>query len=72
MSDNENEKTTKSLAGGGDTGGDDDISPGLAYVPFIEMEALTNKLKLLNYESEYLLKWRMKPLSRFVRLQNTI
>lgn len=63
MSDNENEKTTKSLTGAGD-GADDDVSPGLAYVPFIEMEALSNKLKLLNYESEYLLKWRMKPLSR--------
>jgi hypothetical protein len=64
MSDNENEKTNKSLAGAGD-GADDDVSPGLAYVPFIEMEALSNKLKLLNYESEYLLKWRMKPLSRY-------
>ena len=62
MSDNENEKPSKN---GVDAGGDDDVSPGLAYVPFIEMEALANKLKLLNYESEYLLKWRMKPLSRF-------
>jgi hypothetical protein len=41
-----------------------DISPGEAYVVFIEMNNLSNKLKLLDYEDEYLLKWKMKPLSR--------
>ncbi|CAF0872569.1 unnamed protein product [Brachionus calyciflorus] len=39
-------------------------SPGEAYVIFIEMNNLLNKLKLLNYEDEYLIRWKMKPLSR--------
>ena len=54
----------------GDTGagGDGEIaleaSPGEAYVIYIEMNNLSNKLKLLNYEDEYLIRWKMKPLSR--------
>lgn len=39
-------------------------SPGEAYMIFIDMNTLSNKLKLLNYEDEYLLKWKMKPLSK--------
>ncbi len=42
-----------------------DVSPGEAFVIFIEMNNLSNKLKLLNYEDEYLLKWKMKPLSKY-------
>jgi hypothetical protein len=41
-----------------------ETSPGEAYVVFIEMNTLSNKLKLLNYEDEYLLKWKMKPISK--------
>ena len=41
-----------------------EVSPGEAYVIFIEMNTLSNKLKLLNYENEYLLKWKMKPISK--------
>jgi hypothetical protein len=63
MSDTENDRK-KVNGGGGDEDNDNDVSPGAAYLPFIEMEALSNKLKLLDYEGEYLLKWRMKPLSK--------
>lgn len=41
-----------------------EASPGEAYVIFIDMNTLSNKLKLLNYENEYLLKWKMKPISK--------
>ena len=41
-----------------------EASPGEAYLIFIDMNTLSNKLKLLNYEDEYLLKWKMKPLSK--------
>lgn len=60
MSDTENDRRRVN----GDDDNDADVSPGAAFLPFIEMEALSNKLKLLDYEAEYLLKWRMKPLSK--------
>ena len=67
MSDNEETNTTVKKR---TTNESDDIptevSPGEAYVIFIEMNNLANKLKLLNYEDEYLLKWKMKPLSRWL------
>jgi hypothetical protein len=64
MSDDEdNYKTTK-----GSNNKDSEIptesSPGEAYMIFIDMNTLSNKLKLLNYEDEYLIKWKMKPLSK--------
>jgi hypothetical protein len=65
MSDNEDTKTTTTRrASVKDTEIQSESSPGNAYVPFIEMNTLSNKLKLLNYEDEYLLRWKMKPLSR--------
>lgn len=65
MSDNEenNNTTVKKRANDADDA-PMETSPGEAYVIFIEMYNLSNKLKLLNYEDEYLLKWKMKPLSR--------
>jgi hypothetical protein len=68
MSDNEeNNQTIKSRTK--DVNGinneiSSETSPGEAYVIFIEMNNLSNKLKLLNYDDEYLLKWKMKPLSK--------
>ncbi|CAF0846864.1 unnamed protein product [Rotaria sordida] len=41
-----------------------DVSPGAGFQVFVDMANLHNKLKLLNYDDEYVLKWRMKPLSR--------
>ena len=41
-----------------------DVSPGAGFQVFVEMANLHNKLKLLNYDDEYVLKWRMKPISR--------
>ncbi len=65
MSDNEDNNTTikKKTNDTGDI--PSETSPGEAYVIFIDMNNLSNKLKLLNYEDEYLLKWKMKPLSRY-------
>jgi hypothetical protein len=61
-------ETAASAADGGATGESQMIlenSPGEAFVVFIEMANLANKLKLLNYEDEYLLRWKMRPISRF-------
>jgi estrogen-related receptor beta like 1 len=41
-----------------------DVSPGAGFQVFVEMANLHNKLKLLNYDDEYVMKWRMKPISR--------
>ncbi len=67
MSDNE-DNNNQTLKGRAKESGEieTDVSPGEAYVIFIEMNNLSNKLKLLNYEDEYLLKWKMKPLSKQV------
>lgn len=66
MSDSEdNNKPTSKQAPKDDGEIPTEVSPGEAYMIFIEMNNLSNKLKLLNYEDEYLLKWKMKPLSRY-------
>jgi hypothetical protein len=41
-----------------------DVSPGAGFQVFVDMANFHNKLKLLNYDDEYVLKWRMKPISR--------
>ncbi|TRY72250.1 hypothetical protein TCAL_03146 [Tigriopus californicus] len=41
-----------------------DGGPGLAYMPFVVMEDLLDKLKLLDYEEEFVKELRMRPLSR--------
>lgn len=66
MSDSEdyNNKTTKGSSKQADSEIPTDASPGEAFVIFIEMNNLSNKLKLLNYEDEYLIRWKMKPLSK--------
>ena len=38
--------------------------PGLAYVPFLVMEDLLDKLKILDYERHFCRAQNMKPLSR--------
>ena len=42
------------------------MGPGQAYTPFMTMEYLLDKLKLLNYETEIVVKMRMRPLNRCV------
>ena len=39
-----------------------DVSPGASFQVFVDMANLQNKLKLLNYDDEYVIKWRMKPI----------
>lgn len=41
-----------------------DVSPGAGFQVFVDMANLHNKLKLLNYDDDYVIKWRMKPISR--------
>ena len=59
MSDNDRKKEDAEMEDNGE-------SPGAAFIPFIEMDQLSNKLKFLDYDNEYLLKWKMKPLSRYI------
>ncbi|XP_006813858.1 intraflagellar transport protein 57 homolog [Saccoglossus kowalevskii] len=46
------------------TEGSAEGGPGMAYMPFVVMEDLLDKLKLLNYEEEFLRGVGFKPLSR--------
>ena len=46
---------------GGDSG---DGGPGQLYMPFAVMEDLLDKLKLLNYELEFVSELKMRPLNR--------
>ena len=41
-----------------------DGGPGLAYMPFVVMDDLLDKLKLLDYDKEFLIDLKMKPLNR--------
>ena len=43
---------------------DGEIGPGQIFAPFLAMEDLLDKLKLLHYEKELVLKMRMRPLNR--------
>lgn len=42
----------------------EDEGPGMAYLPFIIMEELLEKLKLLKYEKKFMMQMNMKPFSR--------
>ncbi|XP_077563629.1 intraflagellar transport protein 57 homolog [Haemaphysalis longicornis] len=44
--------------------GADDIGPGQAYLPFVVMEDLLDKLKLINYDTEFVNQLKIKPISR--------
>jgi hypothetical protein len=41
-----------------------DHGPGAAYVTFVIMEELLDKLKLLRYDQEFIKALKMKPLNR--------
>lgn len=47
-------------------GGDDveDGGPGLVYMPFVIMEELLDKLRLLDYDREFSRKMNLKPINR--------
>ncbi|PVD36042.1 hypothetical protein C0Q70_03012 [Pomacea canaliculata] len=47
-------------------GGDETVDggPGLVYMPFVIMEELTDKLRLLEYDRNLLRKMNVKPISR--------
>ena len=41
-----------------------EVGPGALHAPFLTMEDLLDKLKLLDYEEEIVVKLRMRPLNR--------
>ena len=45
-------------------GGEQEMGPGMVYKPFLVMEDLLDKLKLLNYEKDFSAELRMRPLNR--------
>ncbi len=51
---------------GGEEGqGSEMGGPGLAYQPFVVMEELLDKLKLLHYEESFCKQLAFKPFSRY-------
>lgn len=50
--------------GGGDEG--EDGGPGLLYMPFVIMEELLDKLRLLDYDKDFARKMNLKPINRLV------
>ena len=40
--------------------------PGSLFMPFVVMEDLLDKLKLLNYEQEFVADLKMRPLNRYI------
>ena len=44
--------------------GEAGAGPGMQFMPFVVMEDLLDKLKLLNYELEFVAELRMRPLNR--------
>ena len=61
---NAKKKSNMSSANGREDIADDDQGPGALFKPFILMELLLDKLKLLDYEREFALEMRMRPLNR--------
>lgn len=45
----------------------EDGGPGLVYMPFVVNEELVDKLRLLNYETEFIKPLNMKSMSRYVK-----
>lgn len=43
---------------------ENDVGPGQVYAPFLVMESLLDKLKLLNHDKEFIRDLKMKPLNR--------
>ena len=43
-----------------------DQGPGHAFLPFLVMEDLLDKLKLLNYDIQFVADLKMRPLNRLV------
>lgn len=42
----------------------DEVGPGQTYLPFVVMEDLMDKLKLVNYDTEFTTQFKVKPISR--------
>lgn len=50
---------------------EDERNPGLQHQMFVIMEDLLDKLKLLDYEEQVLVKHNMKPLSRYSKTKES-
>lgn len=53
------------MADDGRRGDEEERGPGAAHQVFVVMDCLLEKLKMLNYEDEVLVKHNMKNLSRW-------
>jgi hypothetical protein len=43
---------------------DPEINPGAAFLVFTEMEKVSEKLKLLDYDKEFVFSMKMRPLHK--------
>jgi hypothetical protein len=43
---------------------DSEINPGAAFLVFTEMEKVSEKLKLLDYDKEFVFTMKMRPLHK--------
>ena len=48
----------------------EDGGPGLVYMPFVIMEDLLDKFRLLDYEQEFCRERNLKPISRYIDMKN--
>ena len=55
-----------SAGGQARTGAGEEEGPGSLFMPFVVMEDLLDKLKLLNYEQEFVADLKMRPLNRYI------
>ena len=53
-------------AGQARMGAGEEEGPGSLFMPFVVMEDLLDKLKLLNYEQEFVADLKMRPLNRYI------
>lgn len=51
---------------------DSEINPGAAFLVFTEMEKVSEKLKLLDYDKEFVFSMKMRPLHKYGKIKNTI
>ena len=56
----------ESSAGHARAGAGEEEGPGSLFMPFVVMEDLLDKLKLLNYEQEFVADLKMRPLNRYI------
>jgi len=59
--------TPASAEDGSETHISSETGPGQVYAIFLSMESLLDKLKLLNYDKDFVMALKMKPLNRYMK-----